>query len=414
MALFRNMFSTTQNEVLPIAQNIEPTDSRTYQQWGHTQAGRVDASPNALKPCLQATYIEIRKKVAEDTEEQEKRKRPIRTQIAGLEAENVNLQNQTNKATKDLEFEQNKIKQLYDEIAEIKKNPQTLTGDSFAKASFWIGLVIIALLTVYLFVFYSSAAYSAFFKNFTGDDTNIVNSIFDAQAIVKAFNDGFTELILLLTIPAVFLGLGFLIHKFSEQKGIVKYFKIAGLVITTFIFDFIIAYEIVEKIYNIKQQGSFQVMPNMTIGMAVQQINFWLIIFAGFVVYLIWGFVFSFVMEEYEKLDKVRFAIKNKEKKMQEYKSTCKDLQIKIEEWKSHKNSNIGAINKLKIEIESVIFYVKEISAGVDNFFTGWIGYMQGAGKIQSQIDECTVIRDNFKESLNLIHNNNENEDNNN
>jgi hypothetical protein len=373
---------------------------RTYQQWGHTQAGKVDASPNALQPCLQATFIEIRQKIASDEVEQSKRRIPIQQKIADLEAKNTNTDNQIKAAKEGLDFRESEIKRLNNEISDIKEYPQKITGDSFAKASFWIGAIIITLLTVYLFIFYSSAAYSAFFKNFTADDTNIVNSIFDAQAIAKAIADGFTELGLILTIPAVFLGLGFLIHKFSEQKGVVKYFKITGLVATTFIFDFIIAYEIVEKIYNIKKEGSFEVMDDMTIKMATYQVNFWLIIFAGFVVYVIWGFVFDFVMIEYRKLDQVGTAIKNKEQRIHEYENECKDLKNEIQQFETQKNGNMGEIEKLKIELEGVVVFVQDVKQDIDNFFTGWLSFMKNAGKTQMQIDECTLIRDNFIYSI--------------
>jgi hypothetical protein len=206
-----NIFSSSEQKHTDNQHSIILDSRITYQQWGHTQAGKVDASPNALHPCLQATYIEIRRKIATDEIEQTRRKIPVQQKIADLEAKNVNVGHQIEMAKEGLETRKNEIKKLAAEISLIKENPQTVTGDAFAKASFWIGTIILTLLTVYLFIFYSSAAYSAFFKNFTVNDTSIVNSIFDAQAITRAFVDGFTELLLILTIPAVFLGLGFLI-----------------------------------------------------------------------------------------------------------------------------------------------------------------------------------------------------------
>jgi hypothetical protein len=395
--LFLQKEVTQTNNPAPV---FGPHPTYTYQQWGHTQAGKVDASPNALHPCLQATYIEIRQKIAEDEKEQSLRKIPIQQKMADLETKNANAENQIKSAKEDLETREKEMKKLSAEISQIRENPQIIIGDTFAKASFWIGAVIIALLTAYLFVFYSSAAYSAFFKNFTADDTNVVNSIFDAQAISKALVDGFTELLLILTIPAVFLGLGFLIHKFSEQKGISKYFYIPGLIITTFLFDFIIAYEIVEKIYNIKKEGSFDDMPDMKVSMAFEQVNFWLIIFAGFVVYLIWGFVFAFVMTEYQKLDRVGTAIRNKEQRIGEYENECKDLRNRIQQFEAQKNENMGEIEKLQIELKGVVIFVQDVKQDIDNFFTGWLSYMKNVGKPQVQIDECTEIRDNFLVSI--------------
>ncbi|MDR2065412.1 MAG: hypothetical protein LBP85_06875 [Prevotellaceae bacterium] len=414
MAL-KNIFSTKKpdnafaNNLQPVIQQPPPV-TRTYQQWGLTQAGNVDASPNALMPCLQATYLAICNTIAANKALQTQRKIPVRQKIAGLDADNANIDNEIIAAKDKMALNDNKIKQLSDEISQIKRNPEEVTGDASAKASFWIGIIIIALLTVYLFVFYSSAAYSAFLKNFTEDDTNIMNSIFDAQAITNAFNSGFGNLILILTIPAVFLGLGFLIHKFSEQENKSKYYKIAGLVITTFIFDCLIAYHIVAGIYSIEQVGSFQEMPDMTVGMAVQQINFWLIIFAGFIVYIIWGFVFDFVMIEYQKLNKVNTAIKNREKAIKQCESACNGLRCQIQQLQTKKNNNTGEINKLNIALAGIIVYMQDVAQDINNFFTGWLTYMQGAGKTQEQINECTEIRNRFFTSIpqhQTINNNN-------
>ncbi|SHJ38306.1 hypothetical protein SAMN05444280_1181 [Tangfeifania diversioriginum] len=256
--------------------------------------------------------------------------------------------------------------------------------------------MIIIFLTIYLFVFYSSAAYSALFKDFTPDDTNITQAIFDAQAVSKALADGFTELIFILAIPAVFLGLGFLIHKFSEEKGIAKYFKIIGLVVVTFIFDFIIAYAIVKEIYEIKIGGSFQEMAPMTIEGAFKEINFWIIIFAGFVVYIIWGFVFSFTMKEFEKMDRVRYAIKTKNQKLSEYKIDCKQIKENLTKLQSQRNNTQGEIDKQKIRLESYVLYFNDVREGINNYFTGWGGYLKSTNSSQSDIHDCEQIKERF------------------
>lgn len=203
-------------------------------------------------------------------------------------------------------------------------------------------------------------------------------------------------MIFILAIPAVFLGLGFLIHKFSEERGIGKYIKILGLIVVTFLFDFIIAYEIIEKIYNIKKEGSFETLPDMTIAMASQQVNFWLIIFAGFVVYIIWGLVFDFTMKEYEKMDKVRYAIKTKEDKLNEYKTECKQIKEDITNLQSEKNNIKGEIDKLKIQLESYVLYFNDVREGINNYFTGWVNYLKSTASSQSLIIECTQIKDKF------------------
>jgi len=395
------MFST--KPAIQLEENKQDTEfyvaeisGANYTHRGTRDAGFAYGSPTALLPKLHAIYMELRRRIEKDETTQNHRKYEIEKGIREFESKKENLDKQILNEKENLNREETKIEKALSEIDSIRQNPAKITGDSTVKLGFLIGLIIIIFLTIYLFIFYSSAAYSAFFKNFTADDTNIVNSIFDAQAIGKAFSDGFTELVLILTIPAVFLGLGFLIHKFSEQKGFGKYFKIMGLIITTFIFDFIIAYEIVEKIYNIKKQGSFSEIPDMTIEKSLQQPNFWLIIFAGFVVYIIWGLVFDLVMKEHEKLDKVRYAIKSIEKKVADYKIECKAIKQKIGEYETTRNSNISEIDKLKIDLQGVIIFFNDVREGLTFYFSGWVNYMKGAGMELSIIDDCKNIKESF------------------
>ena len=382
---------------------------------GAIDAGKVGGTSAALLPNLHATYLQITNLVKQDKIKQDERRIKIQEEINILDKENLNLANQIQEKRENLEHEGKKIEEkrketegIRKEINKIKENPKSISGDSSAKASFWIGFVIIVFLTVYLFVFYSSASYSAFFKDFTPDDTKITQAIFDAQAIRKALADGFTELIFILAIPAVFLGLGFLIHKFSEEKGVGKYLKISGLVVVTFIFDFIIAYAIVREIHEIGRQTVLHdTPPAMTLGMAFQDVNFWIIIFAGFVVYIIWGLVFSFTMSEYEKMDIVRITIRNlgqtiqdKEQKSSEYKRECKDLKEKISNLDVEKNTNQGKIDNLTIKLQTSIIYLDDVTGGISDYFAGWLGFMQSAKLPQNDINDCTHIKNKFLDDI--------------
>lgn len=52
--------------------------------------------------------------------------------------------------------------------------------------------------------------------------------------------------------------------------------------------------------------------PNFSISYALQSPSFWVIIFAGFVSYIIWGLVFDFVMKEHADRDEIRLFIISK------------------------------------------------------------------------------------------------------
>jgi peptidoglycan hydrolase CwlO-like protein len=382
-------------------EEITPTETTgkekiTYTDYGFLQASRLGGTTPGLRTCLHKIYNDFKQEIKDDVAEQDKLKKPYKVKIEDYKGDNERLEKKIEKVKTDyLARAIKKIETLKEELSHIKKNPQEVTGDDAGKASFFIGGIILLFLTVYLFIFYSSASYSAFFKEFSLNEIGVANSIFDAQALSKAFKDGVTELALILTIPFVFLGLGYLIHKFQEQKDYKKYIKIAMLIFITFIFDSILAYEITEKIYNIKKENSFNDIPDYTVSMAFQSVNFWLIIFAGFIVYVIWGFVFDFVMESYAKMDKVKVAIQEKEKQIKDAEAEQKDLEVQVDKMTHTIDENNKEINKLNKILESSII-PREFEHDIFSFLTGWMAWMKQSGKAHNDLDEADKLTHEF------------------
>lgn len=383
-------------EVLLTSIDTEKKDKITYQDYGFLQAGKLGGSIAGLRVSLQKIYYDFKQDVKDDIARQEELKKPYKVQIEDYIGDNERLEKKIEKVkTEYIPKSKLKIEKLKDELSNIKKNPHEVTGDDAGTASFVIGGVILLFLTVYLFIFYSSASYSTFFKEFSLNEIGVANSIFDPQALTKAFNDGFTELLLILTIPFVFLGLGYLIHKFQQQKGFLKFIKVVLLILITFIFDTILAYEITEKIYNIKKENSFNAVPDYNVSMAFQSINFWLIIFAGFIVYIIWGFVFDFIMEAYGKMDKVKVAIQEKEIQIKESETELKDLDIQIDKMTHTVAENSKEIKKLTSIIDNSII-PREFEHDIFSFLSGWMSWMKQSGKPHTELDEANVITHEF------------------
>lgn len=394
----KGLFSIKDNNEKKMEEGMTtPSNEKiTYPDYGFLQAGRLGGSIPGLRVCLQKIYYEFKKEVKEDLAKQEELKKPYRVKIEEYKGDIERLKNKIERVRNEyIPSVKLKIEKLKVELSDIKKNPQDITGDDAGRVGFFIGGIILLFLTIYLFVFYSSASYSTFFKEFSLNEIGVVSSIFDAQALSKALNDGFTELLLILTIPFVFLGLGYLIHKFQEQKGFLKYIKTAILILITFIFDAILAFEITEKIYNIKKENSFEDMPNYSIPMAFESINFWLIIFAGFIVYLIWGFVFDFVMEAYAKMDKVKIALQEKNKQIKEAEIELKDFDIQIDKMTHSIAEHTKEINKLNKVIDNSIV-PREFEHDIFSFLSGWMAWMKQSGKNHSELNEADSIAHEF------------------
>lgn len=394
----KGLFSVTENNKKKTQEisNTPTIEKVTYQNHGFEQAGRLGGTIPGLRVSLQRIYYGFKQEVKDDLIKQEELKKPYRIKIEDYKGNIDRLSKKIEKLKSEyIPAAKQKIENFKEELSNIRKNPQEITGDDAGRASFFIGGIILLFLTLYLFIFYSSASYSTFFKEFSLNEIGVVNSIFDAQALSKAFNDGITELLLILTIPFIFLGLGYLIHKFQEQKGFLKYIKTAILILITFIFDAILAYEITEKIYNIKKENSFEDIPNYSISMAFESINFWLIIFAGFIVYIIWGFVFDFVMEAYGKIDKVKIALQEKEKQIKDTELELKDFDIQIDKMTHSIAEHSKELNKLNKIIDNSII-PREFEHDIFSFLTGWMAWMKQCGKPHSELNEADSVTHEF------------------
>jgi len=350
----------------------------SYRRWGFIQGGMMKGKTEGLRICLDAVYEQHMAEMRRDENKQEELRKPYKSTLQELLAHSDGSKSQIKMLEEEIiPKRKTKIEELKKEIIDIRKNPEHYTGTHVGNVGFYIGLFILSILSIYIFIFYSSASYSAFFKEFKVDDIVITKAIFDANAISNGLKDGITELIFILSIPFVFIGLGYLIHKFQETKGMTKYFKITALLIITFIFDCIIAYEITEKIYNIKRDNDFTgTLPEYSVRLAFQNVGFWLVIFAGFVVYLIWGFVFDFVMDAHSKLDIIKVNIKTKREQIHSIEQEIIQHENKVTELRMDLEKNNREIAKVRHIIEGTIIQPKEVKEALTQFMIGWYNWL--------------------------------------
>lgn len=392
-----------QNESsLSTLQNVNP-DSRqtgeTYRHWGLRICGIVGGSLSALHPYLHNVYNYIYKEQAKNVELQEQARKNTQAKIDQI---NTNIEETNHKISfikDENETYQSKIETLKNERQEIKDEKGRINKDQRLKLI--IGLWIIIPLTFYLFLFYSSTFYSAFFRN-TDTMTDVMNAMFDSNALQNAAKGGVTQLLFVATAPIIFLGLGFCLHFFSVQKGVQKYVKMGAILLVTFMFDCILAYLIGKQLHNLGIIiGSVPRGDVYSISSAINDPNTWAVIFCGFIAYIIWGIVFDMTMSAYDKMDfnKTRLA---------EIIRDIKDIEDKIEENKiliSNKESSIiqykKDINTLmsKLGLETYIDYFI-IETEMTNFYSGWITQMKVLSLPNSDLQQAQQIFDTTIQSL--------------
>lgn len=371
-----------------IPETIEEARKRTYHEAGYRDSTRNSGSHLPLSICLQAVYAKFqneekelfeKQKVAKEPYEKEQREKEI--ELKALEVTQASKQVQVVKVDDKIKGVKDGIEAINFEINDLARDPEKyhIKAKKGATAKFWIGLLLLLPISLYLFTFYVSTSYSAFFKKFDATDTAIA-SVFDPNAFEKAWNDGKLEGWFITLIPFVFLGLGYLIHMFGENKIWVNYLKMAGLFFITFAFDAILAYLIEGKIYEVTKVLNTD---KFGLSIAFAKPEFWVIIFAGFVVYIIWGIVFDFVMKEHREKDTIKHEQQKRRKDIRIHQDRIKDLEKEkdglIKEQNEIKESIAKAqlrIAQLQRIIDGVVIPTKEYMLYASEYMQGWITYV--------------------------------------
>ena len=385
----------------PTPTNIQPTTlnpdeiqkNESYVAYGRRMCGKVNGTPTPLTTLLHKVFLYERNRQSNDRQLQERHRLDNQNQLANLQAD----------------IERNKIDQRAVEakLTENDANHQILQNklieaqshigqeNKMAKAKMILGLCILAVLTVYLFVFYSSTFYSAFFKDFMNiSDNFLAEAMFDSRAIPLALENGFGSFLFIMCAPMIFMGLGYLLHFYSVDKGKLKYLKIGVTVIITFVFDCILAYIIANKIYDVMVMMSPVDMPPFGFDIAVKDINVWAVIFCGFITYMIWGFVFGLTISAYEELKTNKGEILKYQSEIKQNRAEKTILTDQLTQLQRDESSLGARKQNLDNQLATGVFIFNndEIRTAMNDFFSGWITVMTPMGLAHEQQQECEAI----------------------
>lgn len=377
---FRDLFKPKKTDIEVVATPMTTSsdarrEGETYIQWGVRVCGIVSGSENALPPYLHKVYNGMYNEQANNVELQEAARKNTQADIDQRNEEIDNLKKKVVLSEENINDTKQKIQDLKDEKQRISIEKGRVNKDQ--KLKLIIGLIIIIPLTFYLFLFYSSTFYSAFFRN-PEKMLGVVNSMFDSNALASALNDGFAELCFVLSAPIIFLGLGFCLHFFSVQKERTRFVKMGALLLVTVMFDSILAFLIGDQIHTYKQLiGLIPIGQKYTVDMAIHDETTWGVIFCGFIVYVIWGVIFDMCMSAYDKLDLNKTRLENIAKEILMLEDAKKALQTEKEDLEKLILETKKQVNVLmaKLGHETYIDY-HAIKAEMNNFFAGWIKQM--------------------------------------
>ena len=392
-----------EEEIIPI--NSIEEQRKTYHEDGVLSSRSCQGRSENLQASLDAIYHKFENNCKKEEVEQIKLKQPYATELKGKKTLLLNKDEELQREKNLLEEKEDKIEKLRSDIVNVRRSPQDygIPVDRRSTSKFWIGSILLMFLTIYIFIFYISTSFSAFFRTFD-PSIELFGGMFYPKALQEAYDAGALELGFILFIPFVFFGLGYLIHIFTHKKSIANILKVILLFITTFIFDALLAYLIDEKLYNLNK--TFE-NPEFSLSVAFTSPSFWVIIFAGFVSYIIWGLVFDIVMKEHADRDKIQNYVLSLESEIHNLlqiinrqNETIKSLQELIGNIKIR-------CSELEDIIEGFILPIRNYKALSSEYLQGWqecitSEIVLGPDQTRDYLNDCRIVYDNHIKKLAL------------
>jgi hypothetical protein len=244
------------------------------------------------------------------------------------------------------------------------------------------------MLSVYLFFFYVSAAYKALYVDMEGIAERIARGEGTGSIMPGAYElaEALQFNYLLLVVPFVFYAFGWAFHILLElKKPIMKYIFLSLLISVTFVVDFLLAMIISTNTENAKTLMGLQAIP------WAQSPSFYIILFLGFLVYIIWSILLDSLLREWDKkevtgnLKKIIRHLQHDIKIMKQRLTDTTAIQKKIDDYRE--------------DISTVM--VGNLKKYIDQFTSGWIAYLTPANMKEVK-EKCLQFKREFEEKNNI------------
>ena len=411
-----NLFKQSSKQDKTISSNgsisnetISDEDKESIRDFALQQCLKQSGKSTLLKKELENEYSKFENKVKTDKNFQEEHKQQTEEQITKVigDRESIIKQN-TELKGKVIHDLHNEIKKCEEDIREASSNPKkyniTSDPDPSTKTLFYIGCIILAAVGVFLTIFYISATYSAFYKDWDASSSlGITAKILDSDAFLNAWEKGWQAGLFVTASVFIFLGLGVILHMFHKGGGKYKLLKIGTLILVTFTFDCLLAYWIEFSVY---EANSTPWTPAFHYSIALKNIQFWIIIFFGFVTYLIWGIVFDLTMGKWEQFSPLLVFARKKEEQIKSLKADLEKHEKTSEGLKQEindKNTEIAVLENKRDRKVIPYGMFKHIHTA---FTVGWMSGINNCALTEEdkdkRISECQVVADDYLNSLNF------------
>lgn len=270
----------------------------------------------------------------------------------------------------------------------------SLPGGRFSALKFGINSFFLLMLSVYLFLFYVATVYKALFI----DLGKLAEQMADPGGLIGAGAlPGPVEMweamrynIVVIFAPFIFYGFGYAIHVLIEQKNQWKYLWIALIVAVTFVLDFLIAYKIH---LNTNQVLELMGLDNEVLHWS-QSPTFFIIIFMGFIVFLIWSILLHAWIKEWGKrditgrIDEAILILRQDARALEQQKEAAQHKSAEAEQ----------RIKALQMRQNNVQIPESDLQLSISEFVAGWFNYLSAAGDSMKTVTaDCEQVLQEFR-----------------
>jgi hypothetical protein len=374
-------------ESVNVIHNVERVN---LYEFGYEKAGSVKGDPD-----IYAAYLEriINGDLVEENysgfSEEEKKERikqikELEKELKAREANNAKIEVEVKEKEKTIEEYREEVLKMN----ELKnQDHEKLKDETFSTLKFSINLFLLVFLSIYLFFFYISAAYKALYVDFEGIAERIANgegtgSIMPgAYELVEALQFNY----LLLLVPFVFFAFGWAFHILLELKNKAKVAFLSLLIAVTFTVDYLLAMIIHNNIESAKSLMGMEAVHYS------QSSMFYIILFLGFLVYVIWSILLHSLLKEWDKKQisgNIKKIIRHLEEDIRKLKFGMKNVtEIKAQ------------IENYREDI-STVFY-GNLKKYVDQFSSGWLSYLS-PNNMKDMKETCMQVKKTIEENYDI------------
>src|SRR5882762_1925793 len=368
------------------AKVLHHVDRVNLYDFGYEKAGNVKGDPDLyasyLQRILNGDLVEEPYKGFTDEEKKDRTK-----QIKELEKKVKEKEEANAKIEADVKEKEKGIDKYRKDLLQIRearsKDNDKLKSENFSLVKFSLNFFILAMLSIYLFFFYVSATYKALYVDFEGIAESIAAGEGTGSIMPGPYELGqaLQYNYLLFVVPFVFYAFGWAFHILLELKNQFKLVFLGLLIAVTFTVDFLLAMIISNNTENAKELMGLSTTPWS------QSPSFYIILFLGFLVYVIWSILLDSLLREWDKKE-----ITNNLKKIIGHLTA--DIKIL-----KAKTGDVALMRKqiadYREDISTVM--VGNLKKYIDQFSSGWIAYLVPAN-MKDVKDKCLALKKEFEE----------------